>query len=75
MGTSQPKLGRYRVLTLDGNEYAVVHRDAGDGAPYLPRTLYEALHFTPSYDALPLVENDLEFHPLVGHCMDDPIVG
>jgi hypothetical protein len=49
--------GRARAM-VDGVEYALIHRDAGDAAPYLPRDVYEALQFYPRYDALPLSDGE-----------------
>jgi hypothetical protein len=69
------RLGQYRT-TLDGiGECAIVHRDAGDGAPFLPRDIYEALDFLPTFDALPLVEDHAQLGLPVGHGTDDPMIG
>jgi hypothetical protein len=56
-------------------ECALVHRDAGDGAPFLPREIYEDLDFAPRFETLPLVENVDELRPLVEHCTVDPMIG
>jgi hypothetical protein len=50
-------LGLARAI-VDGVEYALVDRDAGDAAPYLPREVYEALRFYPRYDELPLSDDE-----------------
>jgi hypothetical protein len=72
---NRERLGQYRT-TLDGiGECAIVHRDAGDGAPFLPRDIYEALQFLPTFDALPLVENHAQLGLLLEQRTDDPMIG
>jgi hypothetical protein len=54
----QPRgLGLARAI-VDGVEYALVDRDAGDAAPYLTREVYEAMRFHPRYDELPLTDSE-----------------
>jgi hypothetical protein len=69
------KLGLYRIHVDGIGECAVVHRDAGDGAPFLQRDLYEALHFSPPFDALPFIAEHEQLGPFVEHCGDDPMIG
>lgn len=69
------KVGLYRIIVPDGRECAIVHRDAGDAAPYLPRDIYEAMRFRPRYDTLRLIDSDDALRPLVEHCTDDPMLG
>ena len=75
MGTAPSRLGCYRIVYSDGAECAIVHRDAGDAAPYLPRAIYDAMRFQPRYDTLPLIDSDATLRPLVEHCNDDPMLG
>ena len=61
---------------LDGlGECAIVHREAGDGAPFLPRDLYEALQFQPPFDELPAIENWEQLGLLAEHLGEDPMIG
>lgn len=69
------RLGRYRIVGHDGIECAIVHRSAGDAAPYLPRIIYEAMGFQPRFDALPFIDSKNVPRPLVEHCTDDPLLG
>jgi arsenate reductase len=46
-------LGLYRMEEPELGERVRVRWAAGDGAPFLPREIYEALHFKPAFDALP----------------------
>ena len=50
------KMGLYRTNEPDLGERARIRWAAGDGAPYLPREIYEALHFKPLFDTLPSKE-------------------
>lgn len=50
------KLGLYRMEEHGLGERARVRWAAGDGAPFLPREIYEALHLKPPFDALPTRE-------------------
>jgi len=47
------KKGLYRFVLPDVGECARTHLLAGDGAPFLERSVYEALHFQPPFDTLP----------------------
>jgi hypothetical protein len=68
------RLGLAR-MKLDGvGDCAIVHRDAGDSAPILPRDLYEALHFLPPFDALPLVKDHEQVGLLVEHGCDESTI-
>jgi hypothetical protein len=68
------KLGLYRIHIGGIGECALVHRDAGDGAPFLPRDLYEALHFSPPFDALPPIAEREQVELLAEHCNYDPMI-
>jgi len=48
------KQGLYRTRDPYLGECARVHIAAGDAWPYLIRDLYEALHFKPAFDELPV---------------------
>ena len=69
------RLGHHRTILEGIGECAIVHRDAGDGAPFLPREIYEALHFLPPFAALPLIEDPAQLGSLVERCRDDPVIG
>lgn len=69
------RLGRFRIILEGIGECALVHDDAGDGAPYLPRDIYDALHFAPRFEMLPLIENVDDLYPLAGHRTNDPMIG
>jgi hypothetical protein len=75
MGTIPSRLGCYRIVGCDGAECAIVHRDAGDAAPYLPRALYEAMRFEPQFDALPLVARDERPRSSAEGFSADPMLG
>ena len=45
--------GLYRYTEGDGEECACVDWRAGDGAPFLNRSIYEMLGFEPKFDTLP----------------------
>ena len=62
MATRRSRMGLYRTNLQTIGECARVDEAAGDAAPYLPRALYEALHFSPRFDHLPLAE-DAEVDP------------
>jgi hypothetical protein len=49
------KLGLYRLNDPILGEAALVHKSAGDAAPYLSRYLYEHLKFEPAFDCLPML--------------------
>jgi hypothetical protein len=68
------RLGRYRTTPDGQGEYAIVHRDAGDAAPFLPSEIYEALHFLPAFDALPAIEDWEQFGLLAEPCPEGPII-
>jgi hypothetical protein len=68
-------LGLYRTTIDDLGECAIVDPDAGDGAPFLSRDVYEALGFLPHFDALPLIEDVAALGLLVEHRDDDPMIG
>lgn len=70
-----PKVGLYRIVAPDGRECAIVHHDAGDGAPFLPRDVYEAMRFQPRYDTLPWIDMADAPSPLVEHCIGEPMLG
>ena len=57
MTTRRSRMGLYRTNLQMIGECARVDEAAGDAAPYLPRALYEALHFSPRFDRLPLAED------------------
>ena len=69
------RLGCYRIVGCDGAECAIVHRDAGDAAPYLPRAIYEAMRFQPQFDALPLAMGDEGLGSLAERLSEDPMLG
>lgn len=50
------KKGLYRTFEPDLGECARTHWSSGEGFPYLPREIYEAAQFQPSFDALPTKE-------------------
>ena len=75
MGTIPSRLGCYRIVGFDGAECAIVHRDAGDAAPYLPRAIYEAMRFQPQFDALPLVMEGEGPPSLAEPFSEDPLLG
>lgn len=50
------KLGLYRMVDRYVGECARTDRSAGDAAPFLPREIYQALHFEPRFDDLPTKE-------------------
>lgn len=47
------KRGLYRTVDDYLGECARMHWRAGDGAPFLARTIYEALGCQPRFEALP----------------------
>ena len=47
------KRGIYRFSKPGNVEFARVHLSAGDAAPFLDRSMYEALQFLPAFEALP----------------------
>lgn len=52
--------GYFRADVEGIGECAIVHRDAGDGAPHLPRDVYEALGFIPPFEQLPYSNGEQE---------------
>ena len=61
------KMGLYRTCKPELGERARVRWAAGDGAPYLSREIYEALHLKPLFEALPSKEEyDLLRQRLLG---------
>ena len=72
MTTRRSRMGLYRTNLQMIGECARVDEAAGDAAPYLPRALYEALHFSPRFDRLPMAEEfgpDPALQPEVGECV------
>jgi hypothetical protein len=68
------RLGLAKMKLEGVGECAIVHRDAGDSAPFLPRDLYEALQFLPPFDALPLVKDHEQVGLLVEHSGDESTI-
>jgi len=56
------KQGLYRTNDPLLGECARICWSAGDGAPFLRREIYEAVHFQPLYDALPTEEEFRQLH-------------
>ena len=56
------KKGLFRTNEPGVGECAYTHRSAGEGFPFLPRDIYEALQFQPSFDALPTKEAYEQHH-------------
>mgnify|MGYP001219746899 CR=1 FL=1 len=72
MTTRRSRMGLYRTNLQMIGECARVDEAAGDAAPYLPRALYEALHFSPRFDRLLMAEEfgpDPALQPDVGECV------
>ncbi len=58
------KKGLYRFVLPHLGECARTHLRAGDGAPFLERSVYEALQFQPAFDALPTHDEYRIGHPV-----------
>jgi hypothetical protein len=67
--------GRYQTRLDDLGECAIVDLAAGDGAPFLPREIYDALHFRPPFEDLPAIEDWEQLGLLIEHSDDEPMIG
>lgn len=56
------KRGIYRLTTDDAGDCARVGWEAGDGAPFLSREIYEMLGFHPPFEALPDRDDFMRAH-------------